>query len=154
MSTKVGFTTESHSLPFAKNSAYDKGKKGKVLRKKDWPKTCFSMLNKCMILRSGENFLHAFTRNSINVWCWSSPLLCNKPWPFHSSPYVYSHCLLFRQLWLWKDFSYYRYTSLIMFLKIFTQVAQPENPAFMLNFITLTCSYKKLHPVLYQVFSC
>lgn len=33
MSTKVGFTTESHSLPFAKDSAYDKGKMEKFWEK-------------------------------------------------------------------------------------------------------------------------
>lgn len=57
--------------------------KGKVLSK--WPTMCFSMLNNCVILRSGQNFLHAFTRNFINVWFWSSPFLLNNFWPFHSS---------------------------------------------------------------------
>lgn len=71
-----------------------KKKKEKYREKKDCPKMCFSILDCCKVLRSGENVLCVLTSKFLN-----QPLVIITA-PFYSSPCVYTQCLLLRQLHL------------------------------------------------------
>lgn len=151
MSTKVGFTAESHSLPFAKDSAYDKGKKEKFWEK-NIDQRCVSV---CWTsawfwdqVRTSYTPSQEIPQMSDADHHHSFLITCDLSTAAHICAFTASS----------SDNSNFKRILVTIGIQVWScfRGFPPKwlcRKILPINFFMLTCWYKKSHQVLYQVFS-